>query len=86
MRLELFPLCANEHTVNSFQGRMGALLAPGEKSALEVNLLERRIIQESTKLPHQSLVKVAIVLVFHFIVNMELKLLHKLYQMCPKYH
>jgi hypothetical protein len=71
-RAQVVPLQGYESTTISFQGQVQLFITPSEQATLKVHFLERRVIQEPVKLPHESSIQPVIVFVFRMIDHIEI--------------
>jgi hypothetical protein len=70
------PLIGYKHMVDAFQGRMSSFITPCEQPPVEMNLLERGIVNELAKLGHAMLIQSIVILVLDTINEIEVTLDH----------
>jgi hypothetical protein len=68
---KVFPLHGDEDPVDLLQGRVRSFIAPGEQSALHVDLFHNSFIDEMTELAHPAPMETTVILVLHAVYHVE---------------
>jgi hypothetical protein len=66
-----FPVHRDELSINSLKGWVLTLIAPSIEPPIQMDFLQRGLIEKAPKLPHLPPIKLIIALVFYFIDHVE---------------